>query len=261
MNMLSEITDITDAQVPASHATQASSGQAPAATLPTTLALVEDDLEYAEYLAQYLNEQGVDVRRYGDSNDLLADRTPYDYGFYLLDLTLPGVDGVELIRILRKRTTAGIIVVTGRRDTDVFERVMEAGADMHLSKPVRFEQVTMAIKAVQRRSSPNPVQNPGLSWKLDTLQAELLAPDGTRIGLSGTDMAVMECLLEAQGAVVSKNTLNERLGRPLTEGPDNGLNATIYRLRRRIEQATPLHVPLHSQSRKGYQFRAPLVRV
>jgi len=261
MNMLSETTDSTESQAPALHAAPGHPGQAPATTLPASLALVEDDLEYAEYLAQYLSEQGVNVRRYGDSNDLLADRTPYDYGFYLLDLTLPGVDGVELIRILRKRTTAGIIVVTGRRDTDVFEKVMEAGADMHLSKPVRFEQVTMAIKAVQRRSSPNPVQNPGLSWKLDTLQAELLAPDGTRIGLSGTDMAVMECLLEAQGTVVSKNTLNERLGRPLTEGPDNGLNATIYRLRRRIEQATPVHVPLHSQSRKGYQFRAPLVRV
>lgn len=261
MNMLSETTTPTDTQASASQLGAAASSQIPAASLPTTLALVEDDLEYAEYLAQYLNEQGVNVRRYGDSNDLLADRSPYDYGFYLLDLTLPGVDGVELIRILRKRTTAGIIVVTGRRDTDVFERVMEAGADMHLSKPVRFEQVTMAIKAVQRRSSPSPVQSPGLSWKLDTLQAELLAPDGTRIGLSGTDMAVMECLLEAQGNVVSKNTLNERLGRPLTDGPDNGLNATIYRLRRRIEQATPLHVPLHSQSRKGYQFRAPLVRI
>lgn len=261
MNMLSETTTPTDTQASAYQLGAATSSQIPAASLPATLALVEDDLEYAEYLAQYLNEQGVNVRRYGDSNDLLADRAPYDYGFYLLDLTLPGVDGVELIRILRKRTTAGIIVVTGRRDTDVFERVMEAGADMHLSKPVRFEQVTMAIKAVQRRSSPSPVQSPGLSWKLDTLQAELLAPDGTRIGLSGTDMAVMECLLEAQGNVVSKNTLNERLGRPLTEGPDNGLNATIYRLRRRIEQATPLHVPLHSQSRKGYQFRAPLVRV
>lgn len=261
MNMLSETTTPTDTQASAYQLGAATSSQIPAASLPATLALVEDDLEYAEYLAQYLNEQGVNVRRYGDSNDLLADRSPYDYGFYLLDLTLPGVDGVELIRILRKRTTAGIIVVTGRRDTDVFERVMEAGADMHLSKPVRFEQVTMAIKAVQRRSSPSPVQSPGLSWKLDTLQAELLAPDGTRIGLSGTDMAVMECLLEAQGNVVSKNTLNERLGRPLTEGPDNGLNATIYRLRRRIEQATPLHVPLHSQSRKGYQFRAPLVRV
>src|SRR5450830_1092125 len=203
MNMLSETTDSTESQAPALHAAPGHPGQAPATTLPASLALVEDDLEYAEYLAQYLSEQGVNVRRYGDSNDLLADRTPYDYGFYLLDLTLPGVDGVELIRILRKRTTAGIIVVTGRRDTDVFERVMEAGADMH----------------------------------------------------------VMECLLEAQGTVVSKNTLNERLGRPLTEGPDNGLNATIYRLRRRIEQATPVHVPLHSQSRKGYQFRAPLVRV
>ena len=74
--------------------------------LPTSLALVEDDLEYAEYLAQYLGEQGVNVRRYGDSNDLLADRTPYDYGFYLLDLTLPDLDGMEILDKVRAETPA-----------------------------------------------------------------------------------------------------------------------------------------------------------
>lgn len=229
--------------------------------LPNSLALVEDDAAYAEYLTQYLVQQGIFVRRYADSNDLLADRAPYDYGFYLLDLSLPGVDGVELIRILRKRSAVGIVVVSGRRDTDVFERVMEAGADMYLAKPIRFEQVMLAIQAVQRRVSPAQSQGLAPCWKLDSQHGELLAPDGVRIGLSGSDLAVMECLLEAEGGVVSKNMLNQRLGRPQTDGPDNGLNATIYRLRRRIEQATPAHVPLHSQSRVGYQFRAPLVRI
>jgi DNA-binding response OmpR family regulator len=128
------------------------------------LALVEDDAAYAEYLTQYLVQQGIFVRRYADSNDLLADRAPYDYGFYLLDLSLPGVDGVELIRILRKRSAVGIVVVSGRRDTDVFERVMEAGADMYLAKPIRFEQVMLAIQAVQRRVSPAQSQGLAPCW-------------------------------------------------------------------------------------------------
>jgi CheY-like chemotaxis protein len=80
---------------------------------PRTLALVDDDREYSDYLAQHLRVQGIDVHLFGDSNQLLARADAYDFGFYLLDLMLPGVDGVDLIKILRLRTTAGLVVVSG----------------------------------------------------------------------------------------------------------------------------------------------------
>ena len=70
--------------------------------LPKTLALVDDDSEYAEFLAQYLREQGASVSTYADSSDLLAELGPRDHDFYVLDLMLPGVDGLELIKILRR---------------------------------------------------------------------------------------------------------------------------------------------------------------
>lgn len=225
--------------------------------LPTSIALIDDDPEYAEYLGHYLAKQDVQVRTFPDSNDLLVAASPYEFDFYLVDLTLPGVDGVELIRLLRRRTSAGILVISGRSDTHVFDQVMVAGADMYLAKPVRFEQVELAIRAIQRRLVSSRMDQS--FWKLDRQHGDLIAPDGTRISLSGTDLAVMECLLAADGAIVTKAELNRRLGRPTVEGADNGLNATIYRLRRRIEQATPVNVPLHSQSRVGYQFRAKLV--
>lgn len=224
---------------------------------PTTVALIDDDPEYAEYLAQHLSGQGMSVDVYRDSRDLLAATDAYDYDFYLVDLMLPGIDGVELIKVLRKRSNAGVLVVSGRLAPDVFRQVVDAGADMYLAKPVQFEQVVLAIQAVQRRvGSGAPAQTP---WKFDRRARQLVAPDGVRVDLSDADVLVLECFAQAEGGTVTRETLRQRLGREPDAGGTDGLNAIIYRLRRRIERATPSLVPLQSRSRVGYVFRAPLV--
>ena len=97
------------------------------------------------------------------------------------------------------------------------------------------------------------------AWKLDAERSLLTAPDGQVVDLSATDVALMECFLVAAGAVVPREELGRRLGLEAADA-GNTLHATIYRLRRRIERVTPLAVPLQSQQRAGYQFRAPLVR-
>lgn len=231
--------------------------------LPKSLALIDDDKEYAEFLAQYLQEQGVRVDVFSDSNDLLVHADPYGYQFYLVDLMLPGIDGVDLIKLLRRRTTAGLVVVSGRLAPEVFKDVISAGADMYLTKPVQFEQVALAIKAVNRRISGNgQIQ---AEWRLERRTGQLVAPDGARVDLSDIDQTLMECFVEAHGEVVSRDTLRQRIGKPDAKADDqdatDGLNATIYRLRRPIERATPLLVPLQSKSRVGYVFRAPLTAV
>ena len=210
--------------------------------LPATLALVDDDTEYCEFLAQHLRSQGVNVTAYGDSSDLLADLEPYRFDFYVLDLMLPGVDGAELIRILRKRTQAGVLIVSGRLGPEVFAEVINAGADMYLTKPVTFEQVELAIRAVHRRIMTTA--KTATAWKLDGRRSVLTAPDGQLVELSPTDLLVMQCFLKAQGEVVSRDHIRELLGYTSATDSDNSLHATIYRLRRRIERVTPLAVPL-----------------
>ena len=224
--------------------------------LPRNLALIDDDAEYSEYLAQHLRGKGIDVSVFDDSNTLLADAEAHRYDFYLVDLMLPGVDGVELIKIIRRRSDAGLLVVSGRLGPEVFASVMTAGADMYLAKPVEFDQVSLAIQAVQRRAGKDATSS--RSWKLDRQARELIVPDGARVALSEADITVLECLLEAAGETVTRETLSQRLGRAQDDEGDNGLNAIIYRLRRRIERATPMLVPLQSRSRVGYLFRAPL---
>ena len=224
--------------------------------LPSPIALVEDDPDFAEFLAQHLRQQGATVDVFPDSNDLLALADPYGYAFYVVDLMLPGVDGVELIRLLRRRSEAGVVVVSGRLASDVFKQVVQAGADMYLAKPVQFEQVALAIQAVQRRAGAG---SPALAaWKFDRRARQLVAPDNARVDLSDADVTVLECFVEAKGEAVTREALCQRLGRTPEGDAADGLNATIYRLRRRIERATPITVPLQSKSRVGYVFRAPL---
>ena len=116
--------------------------------LPKTLALIDDDAEYVEFLSHDLQQRGVAVDVFGDSNDLLAHVNPYAYAFYVVDLMLPGIDGIDLIKVLRRRSSAGILVVSGRLAPDVFEQAIGAGADMYLAKPANFEQVALAVEAV-----------------------------------------------------------------------------------------------------------------
>lgn len=225
-----------------------------ASTLPRTLALVDDDVQFGEFLSQHLQGLGVQVRHFTDSNELLAGVAPFDFAFYIVDLMLPGVDGTDLIGILRRRTQAGIVVVTGRVADDVFAEVIDGGADMYLAKPASFEQIVVAIRGVYRRII-TPLSQ---AWLLDVDNSRLVAPDGVHVTLSETDLALMQCFLKARGASVTRESLCQLLGHADTPDAENLLSATIYRLRRRVEKATPLAVPLQTQARVGYVFKAEL---
>lgn len=224
--------------------------------LPKTLALIDDDVDFTDAFAAYLRDQGVDVSVFGDSGDLLASETPFNYEFYVVDLMLPGVVGDELIRILRRRTDAGVLVVSGRVGASTFEAVVEAGADMYLEKPVSLEQIALVIRALQRRALLRGQREQ--SWVVDLRASQLQAPDGAKVDLSDTDLSVLRCFLDAEGGIVKRETLIRSLGRDGANTLDNTLHATIYRLRRRIEKASSSLVPLQSEPRIGYVFRAPL---
>lgn len=226
---------------------------------PSSLALIDDDKTFSYGLSRYLIERGIAVTVFADSADLLTCADPYAFDFYLADLMLPSVDGVELIKILRRRTSAGVLVVSGRRATDTFKQVVNAGADMYLSKPVQFDQVALAIEAIQRRvGASDPLQN---TWRLDQRASKLVAPDGTRIDLSERDLVLLQCFVEANGEVVPRETLLMRLSNSAGREVMGGLNGTVFRLRRRIERATPASVPLQAKSGAGYAFRAPLITI
>jgi two-component system OmpR family response regulator len=224
--------------------------------LPATLAIIEDDREYADYLAGLLRQRGVAVTVFNDSDEFLTSSGAFGFEFYVVDLMLPGVDGLDLVRLIRRKGGAGVIVVSGRVGDNVFEAVLGAGADMYLMKPVRVQQVALAVEAVQRRVAGSRAQ--AAVWQLQRADRTLVAPEGTRIELSEGDMAVMECFAAADGATVTRAALCERMGRDPDTEADNLLHAAIYRLRRRVERATPSPLPLQSEAKVGYAFKGRL---
>jgi DNA-binding response OmpR family regulator len=225
--------------------------------LPRSLAVVDDDADFRHYLTEHLEAQGLAVAAFDSVEALLAEPQPGRYGFYVVDLSLPGQDGLQLIRALRQLTEAGVLVVSGRLGVDVFAQVLDAGADMYLAKPVGLEQVLLTVRAVHRRSRATLSEQ--APWVLHRASAELQAPDGTVIALSELDQRLLACLAEAGGEAVARERLLVELGRPAEPGEPDPLNSAVFRLRRRIERATTLPMPLQSKSRVGYAFRARLL--
>jgi DNA-binding response OmpR family regulator len=226
------------------------------ATLPSSIAVIDDDSEFADYLAQYLEARGVRTRTFRDGDDFLVGPGAFDFDFYIVDLSLPGVGGVDLVRLVRRKSQAGVVAVSGRFGPDAFDSALRAGADMYLMKPVRLEQVALAVEAIQRRIEGSRSQ--ASAWRLDRPARQLAAPDGTRIELSDNDLALVECFVAADGRPVTRAELWRSLGRDPAAEDDNLLAATIYRLRRRIERATSSPAPIHAEQNVGYRFRAKL---
>lgn len=230
--------------------------------LPASTALVDDDPEFSDYLSANLRQQGVSATHFADSESLLCGPQPFDYAFYVLDLGLPGVDGLSLLRMLRRRSNAGVLVVSGMMEPELFERSLLAGADMYLAKPVSVEQVLLAMQTVHRRVQPAAEAGaaaPLPLWQLLPVARQLRAPDGQLIDLSDTDLTVLALLADAPEHVVTRAELAQALSLP-EHDPANLVTATVYRLRRRIERGFPGVAPLQSRARVGYVFKARLER-
>lgn len=224
--------------------------------MPKTLALIDDDRDFTEFLSQHLRETGMHVDVFDDSNDLVTDPAAFGYDFYVVDLMLPGVDGLTLIKLLRRRTSAGVLVVSGQLAPGDFKQVINAGADMYLTKPVQFEQIDLVIQAVQRRIQS--ALRTELAWGLDRQARQLVSPAGVRADLTEVDVAVLECFVRAEGGTVTREALLAALSGVSGSSTSVDLGATIYRLRRRIGRVAPDALPLQSKSKIGYVFNAPI---
>lgn len=223
--------------------------------LPLSLALVDEDAHFSALLRPALNERGVALRWFASAEALLADPQAHAQVFYVLSVQQPGLGGLQLLRALRERSDAGALLLSTRAAPGLFERALAAGADMHLVKPVSPAQLLLAVGCVHRRVLP--AQAHQRAWRLDRARRQLISPDGAIVDLSANDCAVLECLVDACGHVVPPLALARRLGWADIQDP-NQLHATIYRLRRRIGQATAGMAPLQAKSRQGYVFKAPL---
>lgn len=218
---------------------------------PRNICIVDDDAEYGEFLAAFLRSQGMQVDLYGSGNEFLAGGSITKYEFFVIDLGLPGIDGVDLIMLIRAQSQAGIIIVSGRMGPDAFNAGLSAGADMFLNKPVRFDQILQAIKTVSLRVARGDTGT--TSWDLVATEAELRCSNGPNVKLTPLELQILQKLATSRPEGCDRKTLGNELGFQDGNAARN-LDAAIFRLRKKIETTTKRAAPIRTLHGVGYSL-------
>ena len=201
--------------------------------------IVDDDREIRGLLAQYLEKHDFRTTAVADGKDMrrVLDRTHID--LLVLDLMLPGEDGLALCRELRSRSQLPIIMLTARGE-DVDRIVgLELGADDYVAKPFNPRELLGRIKAVLRRAAhaprdPSPETVRGFSfggWRLDTVIRTLRNSDGREVALSGAEYRLLAVLLGAGNRVLTRAQLTELLRGRDADPFDRSIDVRVSRLR------------------------------
>ena len=219
--------------------------------------VIEDDAAIASFVAGGLREAGFTVDEAHDGIAGLALARDGDYDVAVLDLMLPGRDGMSVVETLRREgVTTPVLILTARRSIDDRVRGLQAGGDDYLTKPFAFAELLARVQALVRRRSrtlDTPVLAVG-DLTLDRL-ARRVERRGTPIDLRPREFALLELLMRHAGRVVSKSMiLSEVWGYTFDPG-SNVVDVLVFRLRDRIDRgfATPL---LHTVRGVGYVLKA-----
>jgi two-component system, OmpR family, response regulator len=230
--------------------------------------VVEDDAEISRLVRRYLrtNDLHVSVLPDGRNMDRALEDNRVD--LIVLDLMLPGEDGLTLCRRLRTRSEVPVIMLTAKGEE--LDRIigLEMGADDYLSKPFNPRELLARIRAVLRRvnAASQSVDRRArtltfLDWRIDCLLRELRDPRGTRIVLTGAEFSLLQVLCERAGRVLSREQLLD-----LTQGRSAGslersVDVLISRLRRKIEHDPHDPAIIKTVRSGGYLFAAPVEAV
>jgi DNA-binding response OmpR family regulator len=195
--------------------------------------VVEDDDGIAEPLGEGLSREGFEVSRVATGADALRAATP---DVILLDLGLPDIDGYEVCRQLRSRSSVPILVLTAR-GAEVDRVVgLELGADDYIVKPFGFRELVARIRAVLRRSNEagpsEQVQFIG-PLTVDRRSRRVLV-DGEEVALSPKEFELLALLAEDPGAVVNRQTILEEVWDPHWYGPTKTVDVHVASLRRKL---------------------------
>ena len=203
------------------------------------LLLVEDDESVARFLKQATLEAGYRVEVVGDGLEGLRRASSEPFDLVLLDIMLPGLDGLEVCRRLRAaQARTPILIVTARDTLEDKLAGLDGGADDYLVKPFELAELLARMRALLRRSSSvaGPLQVADLT--LDPLSRGARRGDRT-IGLSSTEYALLEYLMRHAGQVLSRAMILEHVWQYDFGGNDNVLDVYISYLRRKIDRGYP----------------------
>jgi two-component system, OmpR family, response regulator len=206
---------------------------------PSTLhvLLVEDDAKLARLTRDYLEQHGLRVTHVADGPSAIRGGRQPDIDAIILDVMLPGVDGFEVCRELRKTTHVPIIAVTAR--VDIADRVLglELGADDYVTKPFSARELLARIHAITRRAQgragppAREIRVGGLVLDCEGLTAEL---NGEPLSLTSYEFALLRVFAEHPGRVLSRERLLELAKGNADEAFDRSIDVRVSRLRQKL---------------------------
>ena len=247
-----------------------SSSPAPSSDQPMHVLVVDDDAEIAQILSRYFGSHGFRVSTAGDGAQMrrLIGSEPVD--LVMLDLGLPGEDGLSLTRYLREYWHGPVIIVTGRGES--VDRVvgLELGADDYVTKPFDLRELLARVRSVLRRVAPAPAKAAAATeskryafddYVLDAPSHSLFGPQGEPIALTSGEFALLRIFVEHASQVLTRDQLMTYIhGRDA--GPfDRSIDVQIGRLRRKIEADPANPQRIKSIRGVGYLFSSHVRRL
>lgn len=219
------------------------------------LLVAEDDPKVRRHLVQALRAAGHAVDEAGDGDEALWLLQETDYGAAVLDIGLPGRDGISVTRVLRAAgRSLPILLATARGDLRHKVTGLDAGADDYLVKPFSTEELLARLRALQRRGRADAEQVLRVADLEIDIRGRTARRAGTEVALTNREFALLEVLAEASPRPVSKTTLVERVWDRHFDSGTNVLNVYINYLRHKIEPpgSAPL---LHTLRGVGFVLR------
>ncbi len=218
--------------------------------------VVEDEVKAADYLRKGLSESGyaVEVAHNGIDGQFLAQESEFD--LVILDVMLPGIDGWQLLQIIRRKSQVPVLFLTARDAVEDRVKGLELGADDYLVKPFSYAELLARVRTLLRRGPPREVEQFQVAdLQLDVLRRRVLR--GTeRITLTNKEFALLQLLMERSGEVLSRTQIASQVWQMNFDSDTNVVDVAIRRLRAKVDDPfTPKLI--HTVRGMGYTLEAP----
>jgi DNA-binding response OmpR family regulator len=203
--------------------------------MATRVLLIDDDTRMYELLAQYLGQNGISVTHAADGGRGLAALEAGAYDAVLLDVMMPGMDGLEVCRRIRAKSTVPVLMLTARGDETDRVVGLELGADDYLAKPFSPRELLARLRAVLRRAQPTSVadkmESGGVS--IDVAAREVRV-GGRLVELTGLEFDLLVALVRRAGRVIPRDALLGEAGRSDTVVGERTVDVHISHLRQKL---------------------------
>lgn len=219
------------------------------------LLLVEDNCEFRDILASGLRHCGHAVREVGNAAEMDAAIREHPAEILILDLGLPGEDGIDIAKRVRRqyRKDLGIVMVTARGAIAEKVKGLDTGADLYFVKPVDILELDAALRSLHRRiCGKHPT-----CWHFDVTTSTLTSPNNRSARLTAQECVLLRSLVRPPGRNVSRQELFQALHQPDDQYGDKRLEALVSRLRKKLRNMDPdVQVPIRARHNQGYAFLA-----